>query len=106
MQKSLPGGSNAHLSQTEMSVSPSEPASIVRRAVFGERSKVACPALTGGAALAQQAELRAQSVHRVGEREHHLVLLFHVALQPGETLFQPVNAFAGHEAGCVGSWRP
>lgn len=65
--------------------------SIVRWAILGGRGG-RCR-LGGGGALAKQAKFRLGAVEAFGEVEHLFILLGDVALEPGEALFESVNAF-------------
>ncbi len=77
----------------------------MRRPLVGGRVRGATSA--GGDTVAQEAQLGEGAVELAGKVEHGLVLLGHVALEPGETFFESVNAFVGHGAGKVGRiWAP
>ena len=59
---------------------------LVRRSVL-RAAPAACDAIT------QEPQLGDHAVQLARHVEHHLVLLRHVALKPGEPFFEAVNAF-------------
>ncbi len=67
----------------------------MRRTILGGRG--ARDVFGLGGALAQKAQFRLGAVEAFGEVQHGLVLLCDVTLEPGEALFEAVNAFVWHE---------